>query len=159
MILMSLFLLFSDSHLCLSLPSVTFSSFLFVVGLMSAGGGVGVVLWMAWSSLLKRNQTKKPVQNSSILPGTILVSSGGRMAFPPEPVGRQTGELFLSGFDRQQVDRWISSEWDIEPRKNTDALEALHMRQRLRIVRSYYADDILNVDLSDIFARKGRRGE
>jgi hypothetical protein len=159
MMLMSLFFLFSGEHLCLALPTITFPSPLLVIGLMSVGGGVGIVLWMVRSSLMKRNRAKIPFQNSSVLPRTILVPSGGRMAFPPEPVERHTGELFVSGFDRQQVDRWISSEWDIEPRKNTDTLEALHIRERLRTLRSYYADDILNADIRDIFTDKGRRGK
>lgn len=138
--LMSLFFLFSGDHLRQPLPSFTLPSSLPVIGLMSVGGGVGIVLWITLSSLFKRKRDELPAQRSSILPRTPLMSAGARTPLPPEPSVRHTGERFSSGFEAQG-DWWISSEWDAGPRKNTEKLEALHMRQRLRTLRLDDADD------------------
>jgi hypothetical protein len=138
--LISFFFLFSGGNLHLTFSSFTLLSSPPALGLAGIGCGIVVVLWITFSYLLKQKREKVLAQRNSILPIATLVSTGGKTVFPPEPVERYTDELFLADFDTR-VDRWISSEWNVESQKNTDKLEALHMRQRLQMPRLFYVDD------------------
>lgn len=138
--LISFFFLFSGGNIHLTFSSFTLQSSPSALSLVGIGCGIVVVLWITFSYLLKQKHEGVLAQRSAILPMATLVSTGGKTIFPPEPVERYTDELFLADFDTR-VDRWISSEWDGEPQKNTDKLEALHMRQRLRKPRLSYVDN------------------
>ncbi len=137
--LASFVFLFSGALVRLQLP--VFLPSLSLIGLAGAGGGMGILLWILLTSILKQHPKRRFPQKQAPLPTATLFATGGMTARPPEPTDRQTGELFSS-----QRDRWISSEWEGESQRQTEKLAALHMRQRLRTLRLSYADDFSGDD-------------
>ncbi|WP_136625309.1 hypothetical protein [Dictyobacter kobayashii] len=139
----SFVILFSGAPVCqpLPLPAFPFPSSVFPIGLAGAGGGAGILLWITLKFILKYRPKRRPAQKKNTLKTMAFFATGERIALPPEPPSRQTGELLSL-----QRDRWISSEWNSAHQRQTEHLEVLHVRQRLRTLRSYYADDLSHDD-------------
>lgn len=106
-----------------------------IMGLISVGAAAGIVLWMA-HAFLQRPAAQRPAQSTSVSPYPPILAA--RAVFPPEPY--QTDELFSSRFP-SRVDQWTTSGWKMDTtRRNTETLEARHMRQRLSTLQLAYSD-------------------
>jgi hypothetical protein len=141
----------------LRLPRLSFSwpapsLLLFLVGV-----GGGVVLWMVFSSLFKQHQQGRPAQRQEKGSRTAPRVSGGTSVCPLEPASRQTNERRASERNAS-VTWWEPSSWEQALRKQTDKRERYAMRQRLRMLRLYYADEAAREGSTQRYPIKKRNG-
>ncbi|BCL79655.1 hypothetical protein ccbrp13_21200 [Ktedonobacteria bacterium brp13] len=127
--LASFVFLFSGAPVRLLVPVLPFPSWS-LIGLTAAGGGVGILLWVALTSLFKHQVKGRSAQQSLPLPRMSRFATDRSIVLPSEPVERHTDALSSSAWKVKPLAQW-----------RAEKRETVHLRQRLRTLRLYGADE------------------
>lgn len=127
--------LFGDEVDLPPLPALVLPPSFLLISLMSVGAAAGMVLWIV-RSFFKRSVVERSVQDASV--PLYPLASASRIVVLPEPY--QLGKRFSSRLP-SRLDQWTTPAWEMDSAgRKTDALEAQHLRQRLRTQQLAYRD-------------------